>query len=100
MAQHVTLKTRARKPDQSPSREELLARWERSIRQEQGKSLDDVLTAVRIDPERELRTDSLNPEKVIRQAIADVEATKAVWTRYDLIAGLVRHLPDELGKLF
>ncbi|MGZ6134746.1 MAG: MobF family relaxase, partial [Myxococcaceae bacterium] len=31
MAEHVTLKTRDRKPDQTPRREELLGRWERSI---------------------------------------------------------------------
>ena len=99
MAEHVTLKTRAPKPGQTPPREQLLDGWERAIRERLGRSFDNVLQAVGISPERELRAEPIDAEKVIKQAIADVEATKAVWKRHDLVAGIVRHLPDELGGL-
>ena len=36
---------------------------------------------------------------MIAQAIADVEATRAEWNRHDLVAGIVRHLPEQLGGL-
>ena len=99
MAEHVTLKTRNRKPDKTPSREELLSTWERSIRSQLGRSLDDVLRAVGIDSERAEHADGFSRDRVIAQAIADVEATKAVWNRHDLVAAIVRHLPEELGGL-
>jgi conjugative relaxase-like TrwC/TraI family protein len=99
MAEHVTLKTRARKPDQSPSREELLTGWEQSMRERLGRSFDDVLEAVALDPEREPQPERFTPEHVIKQAVADIEATKAVWNRHDLVAGIIRHLPEQLGGL-
>ena len=74
MAEHVTLKTRAPKPEQTPPREQLLDGWERAIRERLGRSFDDVLQAVAINPERELRAEPIDAEKVIKQAIADVEA--------------------------
>ena len=100
MAEHVTLATRARKPDHSPSREQLLSGWDRSMRQRLGTSLGAVLEAVRLDPNRVLGDATpFSPSRVIAQAIADVERTKAVWNRHDVVAALIRHLPDELGGL-
>ena len=49
MAEHVTLKTRARKPEKTPGRDELLSGWERSIRGRLGRSFEDVLAAVGIE---------------------------------------------------
>ena len=99
MAEHATLKTRARKPEKTPGRDELLSGWERSIRQRLGRSFEDVLAAVGMNPDPDLHAEGFSPEKVIAQAIADVEATRAEWNRHDLVAGIVRHLPEQLGGL-
>ena len=99
IAEHVTLKTRARKPEQSPGRDELLDRWDQAVRSQLGGTLDSVIASVLLDPDRPRQAAEFSPEHVIQQAIADVEAIKAVWNRHDLVAAIVRHLPDELGPL-
>ena len=99
MAEHVTLKTRARKPEQSPGRDELLDRWDQAVRSQLGGTLDSVIASVQLDPDRRRQAAVFSPEHVIQQAVADVEAIKAVWNRHDLVAAIVRHLPDELGAL-
>jgi len=99
IAEHVTLKTRARKPEQSPGRDELLDRWDQAVRSQLGGTLDSVIASVLLDPDRPRQAAVFSPEHVIQQAVADVEAIKAVWNRHDLVAAIVRHLPDELGAL-
>ena len=42
---------------------------------------------------------SYDPEAVIAQAMAQVDRSKAVWSRYDLIGQLDRYLPDEVRGL-
>jgi hypothetical protein len=53
MAQHVTLTTRARKPDRLPPREELLNDWERSVGDRLGTSFAAAVDELRrgIDPD-------------------------------------------------
>jgi hypothetical protein len=74
IAEHVTLKTRARKPEQSPGRDELLDRWDQAVRSQLGGTLDSVIASVLLDPDRPRQAAEFSPVHVIQQAIADVEA--------------------------
>lgn len=95
LAQQATLSTR-RKKDQSMSAEQLLERWEQSLENKFGYGLGRVLEKL-----KQGTTDALpfDPDEVVRLAIADVQASKSTWTRYDLVPHLNRRLPDCLGGL-
>jgi TrwC relaxase len=72
-SEHATLKTRARRPTHEPAREQRLADWEQAVRQRLGMSLEDVLEGVRLEPPAVPEAHAFEPERVIRQAVADVE---------------------------
>lgn len=102
MAQHATLKTRPRKLTHPPSRAEMLAEWEVQTTRELGKSMASVLASV--DEDRRAHRDqvadtSYDPAEVIARAMAEVDRSKAVWTRYDLIGQLDRYLPEGVRGL-
>jgi conjugative relaxase-like TrwC/TraI family protein len=99
MAEQVTLKTRARKPEHPPTRAELLDTWEARMRERFGDNLDAVLEQV--DGQRsELRAPgAFDPQQIGADALAAVQSRKAVWNRHDLRVEIDRQLPDYLGAL-
>jgi conjugative relaxase-like TrwC/TraI family protein len=98
MAEQVTLKTRARKPEHPPTRAELLDAWEARIRERFGNSLDAVLEDV--DDHRAQDTPrAFDPQQVAADALAAVQNRKTVWNRHDLRVEIDRHLPDFLGAI-
>lgn len=102
ISEGVSLKQRAAKKHDAPTREELLARWEESSKARFRESLADV-------PERIAEESALHdlhrparefdPEVIQRRAIAAVQEKKPTWTRPDLLVELNRQLPDTLGGL-
>lgn len=98
LAETATLKTRARKPDYGPTRQSLLDDWEAKTTARLGKTLAGVLETVEMDTEK-VRPVAVDYGVVITQALAQVDRSKAAWTRYDLMAQLDRYLPDDIGGL-
>jgi AAA domain-containing protein/TrwC relaxase len=93
-------KTRPNKLRNAPSAEERLLRWADTLRGQLDKELGDIANNVDgkvrdVEAAKEVFT----PNAVIAAAIADVQATKSAWTRYDLIRAIDAHLPDCLGGL-
>lgn len=99
ISEHVTLKTRARKPEYSPARAELLDAWEARAREVFADGLDSVLRSVGLNASREPVAGAFEPSRVVSRALAALQNERAVWTRHDLIAALNRELPDCLGGL-
>ncbi|GAA3224944.1 MobF family relaxase [Nonomuraea helvata] len=106
MAQYATLdsKTRMRKNKEAAPREVSLAGWEAQSRAAELGALADIPEAVqgRIDLSQARSVAELAEHefrRVLQAAVAEVQATGATWTRYQLTAAINRHLPDTLGGL-
>ncbi len=104
LAQFVTLDSRQPKAHSAPSRQELLARWEAQSRANEVQALSDVPEAALHrgkdggHPGAGLSAD-LEIEQVLAAAVADAVSSKSVFSRYELIRMINRHLPDHLGGL-
>lgn len=98
MAEHATLKTRARKLAHPPTREALLDEWEAKSVDRLGTTLEEVLDGVEMDMEKP-GSSVVDFDQVISQALAEVDRSKAVWSRYDLVAQIDHYLPDSLRGL-
>jgi hypothetical protein len=106
MAEHAALKTRKRNLDYPPTRAELLAEWEQRASRELGQSLERVLADV--DAERQSHAGgvrrpracgAVRSEGCNHPRMAEVDRSKTVWTRHDLVGQLDRYLPDDVrGK--
>lgn len=104
IAQFVTLDSRLPKAHAVPSREELLARWEAESRENEVQALSDLPDAACRGREPGSRPDPVlaaDPEmdRVLAAAVADALSSKAVFSRYELIRMINRHLPEYLGGL-
>lgn len=102
MAEYATLKTRNPKLTHPPSRSEMLAEWERRMSREFGKSMRTVVGEVDKDRRGNTRaplSTEFDTSTVIAQAMAQVDRSKAVWSRHDLIGQLDRYLPDGVRGL-
>ena len=99
ISEHVTLDTRKPKPDHPAARVELLNKWENQARGVLRRGLAGVIERTGVDAERALVAEAFAPERVINQAIWQVQHARASWTRHDLIAAINRELPDCLGGL-
>ncbi|WP_051366897.1 MobF family relaxase [Hamadaea tsunoensis] len=98
LAREASKATRAPKKRHKESLTDRLDRWERQLRSTVDESLAQIAAEVpdRVD---ELQPDAFSPAEVIAQAVEQVQATKASWTRFDLIRALNSHLPACLGGL-
>jgi hypothetical protein len=104
IAQFVTLDSRQPKAHSAPSRGELLARWEAQSRAGEAQALSDLPR-----PALDRRTASRSGgaglitdaeiDRVLAEAVADALCRKSVFTRYELIRAINRHLPPYLGGL-
>ncbi|MDP9410352.1 MAG: hypothetical protein M3P70_07600, partial [Actinomycetota bacterium] len=99
MAEHVTLRTRAKKPDRVPERDELLDSWNAKAMARGADGLARVAAKVAATAKAApLLTEQVLfvPGEAAQRTLEALTATKAVWTRFDLIAELNRQLPDQL----
>jgi conjugative relaxase-like TrwC/TraI family protein len=98
LAQQATLLTRRSKSHTGESREEVLDRVHEKLRGEIDGGLHGVahtaLAARGDGPPEPMRW---SPEQVIATALAEVQASRAGYTRADLAAAIDRALPDYLG---
>jgi TrwC relaxase len=104
IAQFVTLDSRSAKTHSAPSREELLARWEAQSRRNEVQSLSEIPDAAlrrRVNGSPAAHEPSADAEidQVQAAAVADALRSKSVFSRYELIRMINRHLPDYLGGL-
>ncbi|MBW0101638.1 MobF family relaxase [Pseudonocardia sp. KRD291] len=97
LAQTATLATRKGKSHEGTTREQLLDDVEARMRAEVDTNLSAIAdTALAARPD-ELQANGWVPSEVIAVALHEVQQSKAVWTRADLIAALDRALPDYLA---
>jgi conjugative relaxase-like TrwC/TraI family protein len=102
MAQFVTLESRQAKAHSAPSREDLLARWERQSRRAETEALSTVPDAVLGQHDDSAGHGPSAPSEVSRMltaAVADVLQRTATFSRYELTRMISRYLPDSLGGL-
>jgi len=100
MSQFVCLDQRETKKHSAPTREALLASWERYAVNEVRSSLTEVPDAVRWASVEIGAPDMVfEPQKVVDAAIASLQDRKPSWTKADLIAETNKFLPDCLGGL-
>ena len=101
MAQFVTLDSRAPKAHSAPSREELLARWETRSGAGETQLLSEVADAALRGGAAGRAGVLAGAEvgRVLAAAVAEVLNGRSVFTRYELIRMINRHLPDDLGGL-
>ncbi|HEX6514909.1 MAG TPA: MobF family relaxase [Nocardioidaceae bacterium] len=99
MAQKAALTTRRAKSGQTESAEEQNARWAEQAAAADGGELEDIVTAVMaaVETGEPVAAGELDRPAVIAAAVADVQATRASWTRSELQQALNRHLPSHLG---
>ena len=102
MAQFVTLDSRQGKAHMAPSRESMLARWEAQSRRAEVQALSAIPDAVigRREPGGATPPEA-DPELglALAAAVADALRCKPVFTRYELLRMVNRHLPACLGGL-
>jgi conjugative relaxase-like TrwC/TraI family protein len=97
IAQNVTLLTRPGKRHDGETNEQRLRRWEQQTRDEVGRGLSAVaaqVLAARQDAGADARWD---PADVVSRAVERVAASKAFWTRADLMRAVSDCLPANLG---
>jgi hypothetical protein len=102
MAQFVTLDSRQPKAHSAPVRDTSLARWEAHSRRAEVQALSAIPdaalrhreagAAARLETGAEI-------DRVLAAAVADALCSKSVFTRYELLRMINRHLPDYLGGL-
>lgn len=99
MAQEASLRTRNPKKKHAEPREDLLKRWNtRSATTPQ--TITTVPGRVREAASNAGRSaEPFNPDTVITRTLEKVQATKATFTRADIVVELNRQLPDCLGGL-
>ncbi len=102
MAQFVTLDSRQAKEHSAPSREDLLARWERQSRRAETEALSTVPDAALGQHDESAGHGPPAPSEVSRMlaaAVAGVQQRTATFSRYELTRMISRYLPDSLGGL-
>ncbi|SCL12790.1 conjugative relaxase domain-containing protein, TrwC/TraI family [Micromonospora nigra] len=95
----ATFATRKAKSHEGETNEERLDRWDAQLRAEVADGLAGVARDVLGHATGTAPADAFSPVAVIQEAMAEVQATKAAWTRADLIRAIGRALPDSLGGL-
>ncbi|SDI57541.1 conjugative relaxase domain-containing protein, TrwC/TraI family, partial [Sinosporangium album] len=107
LAQDATKATKAAKPKLAdmPSRAAELREWERRTTEQEIEQLTQIPASAlgRVAPaaqaEARERLAAMDMQHVIEAAVAEAQAAKSAFTRYEVIRYLSRHLPDHLGAL-
>jgi conjugative relaxase-like TrwC/TraI family protein len=100
LQQQAAMLTRPRKSHDGETLGQRLDRWERQLLAEVAVGLEQVATDVLALAEHAApATQRFDPEAVLETAIADVQASKAAWTKSDLMRAIDNALPDYLGGL-
>ncbi len=102
MAQFVTLDSRPVKAHSAPARETLLAQWEAQSRRAETQALSAIPDAAlgrRAPGGAALPEAGAKMDLVLAAAVADALRCKSVFTRYELLRMVNRHLPSYLGGL-
>jgi conjugative relaxase-like TrwC/TraI family protein len=100
LQQQAAMITRPRKSHDGETLEQRLDRWERQLQAEVSVSLEQVAADVVALAEHEApQARRFDPDAVLETAIADVQASKAAWTKPDLMRAIDNALPDHLGGL-
>lgn len=95
----ATFATRAAKSHDGETDEQRLDRWDAQLRAEVADGLAGVARDVLGHATGTAPADQFSPVAVIQEAMAEVQTTKAAWTRADLIRAIGAALPDSLGGL-
>ncbi len=102
MAQFVTLDSRQGKAHSAPARETLLAQWQAQSRRAETQALSaipDAALGQREPGGAALPETGIEMDLVLAAAVADALRCKSVFTRYELLRMVNRHLPSYLGGL-
>ncbi|GAA1399241.1 hypothetical protein GCM10009613_54600 [Pseudonocardia kongjuensis] len=97
LAQQATLATRARKSHEGETRGDLLDRVAARMDAEIAGGLAGIADAALAARPGEVAPMQWSPAEVVSVALAEVQNSRTVWTRPDLIRGLNSALPDHLG---
>ena len=99
LSQAVTLESRPGKSAEFKTVEEELDEWSERLRTEVDTTMERIAheSIARVDAADS--NTAFRPDVVIEQAVAQVQDTKAAWTRYDLLRAINDKLPPALGGL-
>ncbi|GAA2755881.1 MobF family relaxase [Actinopolymorpha rutila] len=97
LQRQATFATRRAKSHEGETVEERMDRWDRQLRAEVAGGLVEVADTVLAIAGETPEVETFSPSAVIETALADVQATKAAWTRADLVRAVNAALPDYLG---
>ncbi|WP_308816399.1 MobF family relaxase [Pseudonocardia alni] len=97
LAQQATLATRARKSHHGETRGDLLDRVAARMDAEIAGGLAGIADAALAARPGEVAPMQWSPAEVVSVALAEVQNSRTVWTRPDLIRALNSALPDHLG---
>ncbi|WP_307799066.1 MobF family relaxase [Pseudonocardia alni] len=97
LAQQATLATRARKSHHGETREDLLDRVAARMDAEIAGGLAGIADAALAARPGEVAPMQWSPAEVVSVALAEVQNSRTVWARPDLIRALNSALPDHLG---
>ncbi|MFG1635419.1 MobF family relaxase [Pseudonocardia alni] len=97
LAQQATLATRARKSHQGETREDLLDRVAARMDAEIAGGLAGIADTALAARPGEVVPMQWSPAEVVSVALAEVQNSRTVWARPDLIRSLNSALPDHLG---
>src|SRR5690606_16799399 len=98
LSRTATFATRPGKSHVGETVEQRLERWAARLRAEVDMGLEAVAHDV-LGRAGNAPAQPFSPRAVIETALAEVQSTKAAWTRADLVRAIARALPDSLGGL-
>lgn len=102
MSEYVTLDQRQAKKHDATTREQLLARWDKSTQQAFREGLSGIPDQVALESavhDLHRPATEFDPQVIQMRAVAAVQEARPTWTRPDLIVELTKQLPDTLGGL-
>ncbi|MGH8879045.1 MAG: MobF family relaxase, partial [Stackebrandtia sp.] len=100
LQRRATFATRKAKSREGETEAQRLDRWDRELRGEIAGGLGEVAHTVLAGAAGgHPKAGRFSPVAVIQTALADVQASKAAWTRADLVRAINTALPDYLGGL-
>ncbi|GAA5026116.1 MobF family relaxase [Actinopolymorpha pittospori] len=99
LQRQATFATRRAKAHEGETVEQRLNRWDQQLRGEVAGGLAEVAQTVLALAGETPRVDAFSPVDVVETALAEIQATKAAWTRADLVRAVNGALPDYLGGM-
>ncbi|MFE0532030.1 MobF family relaxase [Micromonospora parva] len=99
LSQQATMATRRAKTHDGETLDDRLARWDAELRAEVADGLASVARDVHGHATGTAPAEEFSPSAVIAEALAEVQANQAAWTRSDLARAINAALPDSLGGL-